>query len=179
MKCALLIFPYYVRTGGWIALAGMQVSPLPLKINENNGTFLTGTHFHFIREIPILAFYEVRSQIVGWDHKWVRHTLSKSRFQHDRCFCSSALYRPSLCLTSQACFAHAGTQKRTVVIVRRLCSEWQPSKSKSKSLFKFCIGASHPGNPYALDATHKRDAFTFKRKPTSYARPLQRCRHWH
>ncbi|KAI0267896.1 hypothetical protein BGY98DRAFT_1101856 [Russula aff. rugulosa BPL654] len=51
MKSALMLFPYYVRTGGWIALAG--------------------THFHFIREIPILARYEVRSQIVGWDQKWL------------------------------------------------------------------------------------------------------------
>jgi len=51
MKSALVLFPYYVRTGGWIALAG--------------------THFHFIREIPILARYEIRSQIVGWDQKWL------------------------------------------------------------------------------------------------------------
>ncbi|KAH9983048.1 hypothetical protein BJV74DRAFT_777907 [Russula compacta] len=50
MKSALAIFPYYGRAGGWIALAG--------------------THFHFIREIPMFARYEVRSQIVGWDHKW-------------------------------------------------------------------------------------------------------------
>jgi acyl-CoA thioesterase FadM len=51
MKSALIIFPYYARTGGWIALAA--------------------THFHFIREIPFFARYEIRSQIVGWDHKWL------------------------------------------------------------------------------------------------------------
>jgi len=50
MKSALMICPYYVRTGGWIALAG--------------------THFHFIREIPMFVQYEIRSQIVGWDRKW-------------------------------------------------------------------------------------------------------------
>jgi hypothetical protein len=79
MKSALVLFPYYVRTGGWIALAGKLSSPLPskekVKIEQRHvsDTWCSpGTHFHFIREIPILARYEVRSQIVGWDHKWVR-----------------------------------------------------------------------------------------------------------
>ena len=34
--------------------------------------FLTGTHYHFIREIPMLACYEVRTSIAAWDQKWVR-----------------------------------------------------------------------------------------------------------
>lgn len=36
---------------------------------------LAGTHFQFIREIPILAKYEVRITLGAWDEKWV-------------CFCS-------------------------------------------------------------------------------------------
>ena len=36
--------------------------------------FLKGTHYHFIREIPMLACYEVRTSIAAWDQKWVRQT---------------------------------------------------------------------------------------------------------
>jgi len=32
---------------------------------------LEGTQFHFLREIPMFASYEVRTQIVAWDHKWM------------------------------------------------------------------------------------------------------------
>ncbi len=68
-----MIFPYYVRTGGWVALAGKSGFSHPEERHVSDMWCLLGTHFHFIREIPILARYEVRSQIVGWDHKWVRH----------------------------------------------------------------------------------------------------------
>ncbi|KAH9170385.1 hypothetical protein EDB89DRAFT_1978700 [Lactarius sanguifluus] len=47
----LHIFPSFVLAGGGFALAG--------------------THFQFLREIPMFARYEVRSQIVGWDQKWL------------------------------------------------------------------------------------------------------------
>lgn len=32
----------------------------------------TGTHYTFIREIPIFARYELRMRVVGWGDKWVR-----------------------------------------------------------------------------------------------------------
>ncbi|KIK54184.1 hypothetical protein GYMLUDRAFT_264791 [Collybiopsis luxurians FD-317 M1] len=32
---------------------------------------LAGTHFHFIREIPILAKYEIRITLEAWDEKWI------------------------------------------------------------------------------------------------------------
>ncbi|KIK91758.1 hypothetical protein PAXRUDRAFT_830552 [Paxillus rubicundulus Ve08.2h10] len=32
---------------------------------------LAATHYHFIREIPPLATYEVRSSIASWDNKWI------------------------------------------------------------------------------------------------------------
>ena len=35
---------------------------------------LKATHYHFIREIPMLASYEVRTSIAAWDHKWVRQS---------------------------------------------------------------------------------------------------------
>jgi hypothetical protein len=34
MKSALMLFPYYVRTGGWVALAGKLSSPFPPKRQE-------------------------------------------------------------------------------------------------------------------------------------------------
>ncbi|TEB27137.1 hypothetical protein FA13DRAFT_960169 [Coprinellus micaceus] len=49
-KAAIVYFPNLFRERGWIPLAA--------------------THFHFIREIPILAPYEIRSRIVAWDQKW-------------------------------------------------------------------------------------------------------------
>ena len=46
----MIYFPNLFRERGWIALAA--------------------THFHFIREIPILSPYEIRSRIAAWDQKW-------------------------------------------------------------------------------------------------------------
>ncbi|KAF4623032.1 hypothetical protein D9613_002370 [Agrocybe pediades] len=50
-KAAIELFPMFFRAGGWIALAG--------------------THYHFIKEIPMLTSYEIRTSIVAWDRKWV------------------------------------------------------------------------------------------------------------
>ncbi|KAJ6572156.1 hypothetical protein B0H19DRAFT_937248, partial [Mycena capillaripes] len=51
MKAALEHFPAYLRTGGFLVLAG--------------------THFDFIREIPLLTKYEARVSIASWDDKWL------------------------------------------------------------------------------------------------------------
>ena len=52
--------------------------PLSGKLYENKSTgtliFFKGTHYHFIREIPMLASYEVRTSIATWDQKWVRQS---------------------------------------------------------------------------------------------------------
>ncbi|KAJ7744216.1 hypothetical protein B0H14DRAFT_3514721 [Mycena olivaceomarginata] len=53
-RLALATFPSIFRTGGWVALAA--------------------THFHFIREIPMLSTYEVRTSIGAWDGKWTPAT---------------------------------------------------------------------------------------------------------
>ncbi|KAF4585082.1 hypothetical protein EYR40_001918 [Pleurotus pulmonarius] len=50
-KAALQWFPQFFRLGGWCPLAA--------------------THYHFIREIPMLAPYEVRVRIGAWDDKWM------------------------------------------------------------------------------------------------------------
>ncbi|KAG6833961.1 hypothetical protein H0H87_007972 [Tephrocybe sp. NHM501043] len=50
-KAALALFPMFFRAGGWIPLAA--------------------THYNFIREIPMLAPYEVRMTVGGWDQKWI------------------------------------------------------------------------------------------------------------
>ncbi|KAM6491308.1 hypothetical protein JOM56_013547 [Amanita muscaria] len=48
---ALKVFPMLFHLGGYMALAA--------------------THFEFIKEIPILASYEVRVTIGSWDQKWM------------------------------------------------------------------------------------------------------------
>ncbi|KAJ7429803.1 hypothetical protein B0H11DRAFT_2211868 [Mycena galericulata] len=50
-RLALKAFPNLFRSGAWIALAA--------------------THYHFIREIPLFARYEVRTNIGAWDGKWI------------------------------------------------------------------------------------------------------------
>ncbi|KAG6828966.1 hypothetical protein H0H92_006148 [Tricholoma furcatifolium] len=50
-KAALAMFPMFFRAGGWMALAA--------------------THYNFIREIPMLASYEVRLSVAAWDQKWI------------------------------------------------------------------------------------------------------------
>ncbi|KAG5646225.1 hypothetical protein DXG03_004051 [Asterophora parasitica] len=50
-KAAIAMFPMFFRAGGWIALAA--------------------THYNFVREIPMLANYEVRLTIGPWDQKWI------------------------------------------------------------------------------------------------------------
>ncbi|KAJ6596258.1 hypothetical protein DFH09DRAFT_1134507 [Mycena vulgaris] len=50
-RLALATFPSLLRCGGWIPLAA--------------------THYHFIREIPMLSRYEVRASIGAWDDKWI------------------------------------------------------------------------------------------------------------
>ncbi|KAF8648197.1 hypothetical protein AX16_006336 [Volvariella volvacea WC 439] len=50
-KAGLAMFPQFFRAGGWMALAG--------------------THYSFLREIPMFAQYEVRVSVGGWDQKWI------------------------------------------------------------------------------------------------------------
>ncbi|KAJ3862788.1 hypothetical protein EV359DRAFT_44441 [Lentinula novae-zelandiae] len=50
-KLACHLLPKFIIAGGIIPLAG--------------------THFHFVREIPILAKYEVRVTLGAWDEKWI------------------------------------------------------------------------------------------------------------
>ncbi|KAJ7135210.1 hypothetical protein C8R43DRAFT_1021381 [Mycena crocata] len=51
LRLALATFPTLFRCGGWAALAA--------------------THYHFLREIPMLTGYEVRASIGAWDEKWI------------------------------------------------------------------------------------------------------------
>ncbi|KAF8870820.1 hypothetical protein BD779DRAFT_1680805 [Infundibulicybe gibba] len=50
-KAALAMFPHVFRVGGWMALAA--------------------THYHFIREVPMLSKYEIKVSIGAWDQKWI------------------------------------------------------------------------------------------------------------
>ncbi|KAF9523669.1 hypothetical protein CPB83DRAFT_862450 [Crepidotus variabilis] len=51
LKAAVELFPMFFRAGGWLPLAA--------------------THFHFVKEIPMLSSYEVRLTMGAWDHKWM------------------------------------------------------------------------------------------------------------
>jgi len=48
---ALEMFPMFFRSGGWMALGG--------------------THFTYLREIPMMKEYEVRTSVASWDQKWL------------------------------------------------------------------------------------------------------------
>ncbi|KAH7911510.1 hypothetical protein BJ138DRAFT_1085416 [Hygrophoropsis aurantiaca] len=67
-KIVLKMFPAFTRNKGWIALGS--------------------THYHFIREIPMFATYEVRLSIGAWDHKWMyivsRFVTAPKRSNKDR-----------------------------------------------------------------------------------------------
>ncbi|KAF9076910.1 hypothetical protein BDP27DRAFT_707150 [Rhodocollybia butyracea] len=49
-KMATHLFPHFLRAGGVVPIAS--------------------THFHFVKEIPIFAKYEVHAGIGAWDEKW-------------------------------------------------------------------------------------------------------------
>lgn len=48
---AINMFTMFFRSGGWMALGG--------------------THFIYLREIPMMTEYEVRSSVASWDQKWL------------------------------------------------------------------------------------------------------------
>ncbi|KAG5350367.1 hypothetical protein C0989_011323 [Termitomyces sp. Mn162] len=68
-KAALAMFPRFFVAGGWMALAGTCFPPFELSYIKL--TFLPATHYNFIREIPMLAPYEVRLSVGSWDQKWI------------------------------------------------------------------------------------------------------------
>ncbi|KAG8693847.1 hypothetical protein FRC08_008853, partial [Ceratobasidium sp. 394] len=51
MQACLDWFPAFFGDGGWVALGG--------------------AHYHYIREIPVNASYEIRLSIGGWEDKWI------------------------------------------------------------------------------------------------------------
>ncbi|KAG8743798.1 hypothetical protein FRC10_011427 [Ceratobasidium sp. 414] len=51
MQACLDWFPAFFGDGGWVALGG--------------------AHYHYIREIPVNASYEIRMSIGGWEDKWI------------------------------------------------------------------------------------------------------------
>lgn len=50
-KFGLEMWPNFFRLGGWVPLSA--------------------THFHYLREIPMLSKYEVRATVGAWDQKWL------------------------------------------------------------------------------------------------------------
>lgn len=58
----------------------------------------TGTHFNFIREIPIGSPFEIRMKMVGWDRKWVcppLPSLSPSSLIMRAGICGGTIRHPS------------------------------------------------------------------------------------
>ncbi|KAF5349837.1 hypothetical protein D9758_014015 [Tetrapyrgos nigripes] len=91
-KLARELFTQFLRVGGHMPLAA--------------------THFHFIKEIPVMSSYEVRVSLGSWDEKWVYilcrfltknkpgHTQSKSSLSRPN-------KRPSFTSPSPSMFDHA------------------------------------------------------------------------
>lgn len=80
LQHALKCFPTLFRTGGWMALGGellVTLHAVLFSLNCSFSLFSLGTHYNFLREIPILSRYEVRVSIAAWDNKWVRITWSQ------------------------------------------------------------------------------------------------------
>lgn len=40
-------------------------------LSEGGRLFLGGSAFHFHKEIPIMAKYEVQTRLASWDDKWI------------------------------------------------------------------------------------------------------------
>lgn len=59
-------FPAWGVSGGVIALGGRFAV-----CSDTARLTVSATHYHFIREIPLFARYEVRISIASWDDKWV------------------------------------------------------------------------------------------------------------
>ncbi|KIK53890.1 hypothetical protein GYMLUDRAFT_232610 [Collybiopsis luxurians FD-317 M1] len=91
MKAAMELFPQFLRVGGVIPLSS--------------------THFHFVKELPAFARYELRLSIGAWDEKWmyvVGRFVTKSK--------PSSKTKPSTSLTDatpQALTSPAGTPAAT------------------------------------------------------------------
>lgn len=47
-------------------------------LSEGGRLFLGGSSFHFHKEIPIMAKYEVQMRLASWDDKWICEWLSGS-----------------------------------------------------------------------------------------------------
>ncbi|TEB27168.1 hypothetical protein FA13DRAFT_1691588 [Coprinellus micaceus] len=73
----------------------------PLLFRSGAGMALGASHFHFIKEIPALQEFEIRTSIGSWDHKWL-YMVSKfvSRPPRSNRPDSSTLSLPSPPLTS-------------------------------------------------------------------------------
>jgi hypothetical protein len=81
MKSALIIFPYYARTGGWIALAGRYlIHPLPtpsqtefLNMYPQLRTFTSSAKYLFLRDMR-----SDRRSLAGTTSGYGTHLLSSS-----------------------------------------------------------------------------------------------------
>ena len=78
MQAAVDYFYGFLRDGGWIALAGESSLHMHMSF-VLNFTCQSATHYQFVREVPVLATYEVRLTILAWDQKWVRLIIVTSR----------------------------------------------------------------------------------------------------
>lgn len=94
-KAALELFPMLFRAGGWIALAG-EFSASGIALFDL--ILYLATHYNFIREIPMLASYEIRMSTASWDQKWVRYLMNGHKPQ---LICHSVLHRLQICHQTQ------------------------------------------------------------------------------
>ncbi|KAJ3496965.1 hypothetical protein NLJ89_g10413 [Agrocybe chaxingu] len=65
----------YAKTLDSVRFSAMA-KMLPMLIPINGWVPLAATHYHFIREIPMLSTYEIRTSFGAWDQKWI-YVVSK------------------------------------------------------------------------------------------------------
>ncbi|CAA7269693.1 unnamed protein product [Cyclocybe aegerita] len=81
------MLPMLIPINGWVPLAGEK---LILNFDIEPDSF-EATHYHFIREIPMLSTYEIRTSFGSWDQKWiyviskfVRKSTGKKHRRHEK-----------------------------------------------------------------------------------------------
>ncbi|KAB5590484.1 hypothetical protein CTheo_6066 [Ceratobasidium theobromae] len=96
MQACIDWFPAFFGDGGWVALGG--------------------AHYHYIREIPVNAPYEIRLSIGGWEDKWiylvakfVSHPKGKSKSSSASTHSAKATTVPSITTPSTPLFTEPST----------------------------------------------------------------------
>ncbi|CEL58628.1 hypothetical protein RSOLAG1IB_08690 [Rhizoctonia solani AG-1 IB] len=100
---------------------------------------LGGAHYHYIREIPMNASYEIRVSIGGWDDKWiylvakfVTHSQSKSKPNKSKATLTTATMIPSITTPSTPLITEPSTPGEPALGVNRKAALLDASRVDTK-----------------------------------------------